>query len=63
MQGLPPTRTNQGEKCSCFKFGKTGHFIAQCPNNENDQVQDKKVKKEKKKFYRKTKGEAHIGKE
>jgi hypothetical protein len=50
-------------KCSCFKCGKTGHFIAQCPDNENDQVQDKKGKKEKRKFYRKTKGEAHIGKE
>ncbi len=24
-------------KCSCFKCGKTGHFIAQCPDNENDQ--------------------------
>jgi hypothetical protein len=23
-------------KCSCFKCGKTGHFIAQCPDNEND---------------------------
>jgi hypothetical protein len=24
----------------CFKCGKTGHFIAQCPDNDNDQ--DKK---------------------
>jgi hypothetical protein len=32
-------------------------------DNEIDQVQDKKGKKEKKKFYRKMKGEAHIGKE
>jgi hypothetical protein len=23
-------------KRSCFKCGKTGHFIAQCPDNEND---------------------------
>jgi hypothetical protein len=23
-------------KCSCFKCGKTGHFIAQYPDNEND---------------------------
>jgi hypothetical protein len=41
----------------------SGHFIAQCPDNENDQDQDKKGKKEKKKFYRKKKGEAHVGKE
>jgi hypothetical protein len=50
-------------KCSYFKCGKTGHFIAQCPDNENYQDQDKKGKKEKKKFDRKKKGEAHIGKE
>jgi hypothetical protein len=24
-------------KRSCFKCDKTGHFIAQCPDNENDQ--------------------------
>jgi hypothetical protein len=23
-------------KRSCFKCGKTGHFIAQCTNNDND---------------------------
>jgi hypothetical protein len=23
-------------KRSCFKCGKSGHFIAQCPNNDND---------------------------
>jgi hypothetical protein len=47
-------------KCSCFKCGKSGHFIAQCLNNKNDQGQEKKWKK--KKNYRKAKGEAHIGK-
>jgi hypothetical protein len=50
-------------KRSCFKCGKSGHFIAQCPDNENDQGQEKKWKKEKKKNYRKAKSEAHIGKE
>lgn len=50
-------------KSSCFKCGKSDHFIAQCPNNENDQVLEKKGKKEKKKNYRKAKGETHIGKE
>jgi hypothetical protein len=49
------------EKRSCFKCGKSGHFIAQCP--DNDQWQEKKGKKESKKNYKKAKGEAHIGKE
>jgi hypothetical protein len=49
-------------KCACFKCGKTGHFIANCPNND-DQEQDKEKKLEKKKFYKKKKGEVHIGKE
>jgi hypothetical protein len=50
-------------KCSCFKCGKTGHFIAQCPDNDNDQGQEKSGKREKKKNYRKAKGDAHLGKE
>jgi hypothetical protein len=50
-------------KRSCFKCGKSGHFIAQCPDNDNDQAQEKKGKKERKKNYRKAKGEAHISKE
>jgi hypothetical protein len=39
--------------------GKSSHFIAQCPYNENDQDQDKKWKE---KFYKK-KGKAHIDEE
>jgi hypothetical protein len=50
-------------KRSCFKCGKTGHFIAQCLDNDNNQGQEKSGKKEKKKNYRKAKGEAHLGKE
>jgi hypothetical protein len=50
-------------KCSCFKCDKSSHFIAQCPDNDNDQSQEKKGKKERKKNYKKVKGEAHIGKE
>jgi hypothetical protein len=50
-------------KCSCFKCGKTGHFIANCLDNDSDQGQEKSGKKEKKKNYRKAKGEAHLGKE
>jgi hypothetical protein len=50
-------------KCSCFKCGKTGHFIAQCPDNENDQGDERHGKRENKKVYKKAKGEAHLGKE
>ena len=58
-----PNKNKSRGKCSCFKCGKSGHFIAQCPDNDNDQAQEKKGKKERKKNYRKAKGEAHIGKE
>jgi hypothetical protein len=58
-----PTKSKSRGKRTCFKCGKSGHFIAQCPDNENDQKQEKKGKKEKKKFYKSKKGEAHLGKE
>jgi hypothetical protein len=58
-----PNKNKTRGKCSCFKCGKIGHFIAQCPDNDNDQEQAKHGKREKKKNYRKAKGEAHIGKE
>jgi hypothetical protein len=32
-----PNKNKARGKRSCFKCGKTGHFIAQCPDNENDQ--------------------------
>jgi hypothetical protein len=57
-----PNKNKSRGKRSCFKCGKTGHFIAQCPDNDNDQAQDKHGKREKKN-YRKAKREAHIGKE
>jgi hypothetical protein len=58
-----PNKNKSRGKCSCFKYDKSGHFIAQCLDNDNDQAQEKKGKKERKKNYRKVKGEAHIGKE
>jgi hypothetical protein len=58
-----PNKNKTRGKRSCFKCGKTGHFIAQCPDNENDQGQERHEKKEKKKNYRKAKDEAHLGKE
>jgi hypothetical protein len=58
-----PSKNKARGKRSCFKCGKTGHFIAQCPDNDNDQEQEKYGKREKKKVYKKAKGEAHLGKE
>jgi hypothetical protein len=58
-----PNKNKTRGKRSCFKCGKTGHFIAQCPDNDNDQGQEKHGKREKKKNYKKAKGEAHLGKE
>jgi hypothetical protein len=28
-----PNKNKSNGKCSCFKCGKSGHFIAQCPDN------------------------------
>ena len=58
-----PNKNKSRGKRSCFKCGKSGHFIVQCPDNNNDQAQEKYGKKERKKNYRKAKGETHIGKE
>jgi hypothetical protein len=58
-----PNKNKSRGKRSCFKCCKFGHFIAQCPDNDNDQAQEKHGKKERKKNYRKAMGEAHIGKE
>jgi hypothetical protein len=58
-----PNKNKTKGKRSYFKCGKTGHFIANCPDNDSDQGQEKSGKKEKKKNYRKAKGEAHLGKE
>jgi hypothetical protein len=58
-----PNKKKSRGKRSCFKCGKSGHFIEQCLDNENDQGQEKKWKNKKKKNYWKAKGEAHIGKE
>jgi hypothetical protein len=35
-----PNKSKAKGKCSCFKCGKIGHFIAQCPDNENDQGEE-----------------------
>jgi hypothetical protein len=58
-----PNKSKTKGKRSCFKCGKTGHFIAKCPDNDSDQGQEKSGKRKKKKAYKKAKGEAHLGKE
>jgi hypothetical protein len=58
-----PNKNKTKGKRSCFKCGKYGHFIANCPDNTNDQEQEKGGKREKKNAYKKAKGEAHLGKE
>jgi hypothetical protein len=58
-----PNKSKAKGKRSCFKCGKTGHFIANYPDNDSDQEQEKSGKREKKKAYKKAKGEAHLGKE
>jgi radical SAM superfamily enzyme len=57
-----PNKNKARGKRSCFKCSKTGHFIAQCPDNDNDHEQEKHEKREKKKVYKKAKVEAHLGK-
>jgi hypothetical protein len=44
-----PNKNKSKGKRSCFKCGKSGHFIAQCTDNDIDQAQEKKGKKERKK--------------
>jgi hypothetical protein len=34
-----PNKSKSKGKRSCFECGKSGHFIAQCPDNDNDQAQ------------------------
>jgi hypothetical protein len=58
-----PNKNKTKGKRSCFKCGKTGHFIANYPDNDSDQGQEKSGKREKKNAYKKAKGEAHLGKE
>jgi hypothetical protein len=49
----------------CYKCGKPGHFIAKCPmSSDSDRGNDKKGKrKEKKRYYKKKGGDAHVCRE
>jgi hypothetical protein len=49
----------------CYKCGKPGHFIAKCPlSSDSDRDNDKKGRrKEKKRYYNKKGGDAHVCRE
>jgi hypothetical protein len=50
----------------CYQCGKSGHFIVKCPyTSDSDRDKDKKGKKkmQKKRYYKKKGGEAHMGRE
>ena len=50
----------------CYRCGKSDHFIAKCPHSsESDRDEDMKGNKkmEKKRYYKKKGGEAHMGRE
>jgi hypothetical protein len=48
----------------CYKCGKPGHFIAKCPmSSDSDRGEDKKGKKEKKRYYKKKGDDAHMCRE
>jgi chromosome segregation ATPase len=49
----------------CYKCGKPGHYIAKCPmSSDNDRGDDKRGRsKEKKKYYKKKGGDAHVCRE
>ena len=41
-----PNKSKTKGKRSCFKCGKIGHFIANCPDNDSDQEQGKNGERE-----------------
>jgi hypothetical protein len=48
----------------CYKCGEPGHFIAKCPiSSDSDRGEDKKGKKEKKRYNKKKGGDAHVCRE
>jgi hypothetical protein len=67
-QILKQRRGKDYKPCSkkvCYKCGKPGHFIAKCPlSSDSDRVNDKKGKRwEKKRYYKKKGGDAHVCRE
>jgi hypothetical protein len=66
LQILKQRKGKDYKPCSkrvCYRCGKSGHFIVKCPyTSDSDKDGDKKGKKmEKRKYYKKKGGEAHMG--
>jgi hypothetical protein len=63
-QILKQRRGKDYKSCSkkvCYLCGKSGHFIAKCSiSSGSDRDNDKKGKKEKKRYYKRKGGDAHI---
>jgi hypothetical protein len=47
-----PNKSKTKGKRSCFKCGKIGHFIANCPDNDTDQEQGKMRRERTRRFTR-----------
>jgi hypothetical protein len=67
-QILKQRRGKDYKPCSkrvCYKCGKPGHFIAKCPmSSDSERGDDKKGKRwEKKRYYKKKGGDAHVCRE
>jgi hypothetical protein len=47
----------------CYKCGKPSHFIAKCPMSSDSDRGNDRGKKEKKRYYKKKGGDAHVCRE
>jgi hypothetical protein len=45
----------------CYECGEYGHFIVECPKNNNKNEEEKKYKEKSKEYKNKYQGRAHVG--
>jgi hypothetical protein len=57
-----PNKSKAKGKRSYFKCGKTGHFIANCPDNANDQEQEKSGKRKRRRPTRRRRARRTLAK-